>query len=176
MIGNFYSHAPRGARQIHTMRTELLLISTHTPLARRDVIRLICLNCQAFLLTRPSRGATTFRKMTSTTIYFYSHAPRGARQGKMSRAFEHIISTHTPLAGRDYSGQTYVNSVLNFYSHAPRGARLFTVDEPEEGKISTHTPLAGRDSASISVSCSRIISTHTPLAGRDLYFKGFPVF
>ena len=57
-----------------------------------------------------------------------------------------IISTHTPLAGRDK---------IEWFDLA--GA-----------KISTHTPLAGRDPPSIPINGLLIcISTHTPLAGRD---------
>ena len=56
-----------------------------------------------------------------------------------------IISTHTPLAGRD----AHVNERVGF------------------SDISTHTPLAGRDNLlPVCKSCHNI-STHTPLAGRD---------
>ncbi len=80
------------------------------------------------------------------TLYFYSHAPRGARRGtsdfrisyakflltRPSRGATGLIngrkqtlriSTHTPLAGRDglEAGKDALSS--HFYSHAPRGAR-----------------------------------------------------
>ena len=59
-----------------------------------------------------------------------------------------VISTHTPLAGRDpYSGLGHVAVV-----------------------ISTHTPLAGRDVLNARVCRKDAISTHTPLAGRDKMF------
>ncbi len=56
-----------------------------------------------------------------------------------------LISTHTPLAGRDTLVARYV------------GAEI----------ISTHTPLAGRDWKGEAMITYEYISTHTPLAGRD---------
>ena len=100
---DFYSHAPRGARRV---------------LEPGEVERI------GFLLTRPSRGATTFF---------------------MSFTLSAIISTHTPLAGRDELSYNYT--------------RLFP--------ISTHTPLAGRDYYRARSCDINAISTHTPLAGRD---------
>ena len=56
------------------------------------------------------------------------------------------ISTHTPLAGRDYLDSNDYQRFRDFYSHAPRGARLPLLACPERlPVISTHTPLAGRD-------------------------------
>ena len=103
----------------------ILLISPHTPLAGRD----------------PAFGHTV-----GTHENFYSHAPRGARRdrpGKEQNVLKFLltrpsrgatlscdiggntytISTHTPLAGRDY-----INGM-----------------KWEDIAISTHTPLAGRD-------------------------------
>ena len=77
-----------------------------------------------FLLTRPSRGATGINTWKALCV---------------------VISTHTPLAGRDSisdTGRTTTN-------------------------ISTHTPLAGRDTIHRTNVQTKIISTHTPLAGRD---------
>ena len=34
---------------------------------------------------------------------------------------EELISTHTPLAGRDIIQQDDVPIIVDFYSHAPRG-------------------------------------------------------
>ena len=56
------------------------------------------------------------------------------------------ISTHTPLAGRDFSAAE---------------------SEKLHRKISTHTPLAGRDGNMNAFKYAGSISTHTPLAGRD---------
>ena len=57
-----------------------------------------------------------------------------------------IISTHTPLAGRD----DMLTDILGLVS------------------ISTHTPLAGRDIFGDLLPGRYAISTHTPLAGRDM--------
>ena len=57
-----------------------------------------------------------------------------------------LISTHTPLAGRDYA--------------------LDTANQIQV--ISTHTPLAGRDLKLWKRQRQKHISTHTPLAGRDI--------
>ena len=60
--------------------------------------------------------------------------------------YEAIISTHTPLAGRDASETQTIGAKNHFYSHAPRGARhtfIYRIGSIVE--ISTHTPLAGRD-------------------------------
>ena len=56
---------------------------------------------EKFLLTRPSRG------VTDNSIFEFIYA---------------IISTHTPLAGRDNNEHTIVIVGDDFYSHAPRGA------------------------------------------------------
>ena len=55
------------------------------------------------------------------------------------------ISTHTPLARRDYMLYMYCGSVV----------------------ISTHTPLARRDTIEFQKILICFISTHTPLARRD---------
>ena len=57
-------------------------------------------------------------------INFYSHAPRGARHSTLTiDDVLAMISTHTPLAGRDTPGNRDRSTLHNFYSHAPRGAR-----------------------------------------------------
>ena len=102
-----------------------------------------------FLLTRPSRGATQRKYHTTDTT---------------------LISTHTPLAGRDDTWHRAASRIVHFYSHAPRGARLDFpgIDRPLT-EISTHTPLAGRDTIPTLAGWEQMISTHTPLAGRDRY-------
>ena len=148
VLFHFYSHAPRGARHIEywnkrpdftflltrpsrgaTITSRVVYtdsdISTHTPLAGRD---------------------NMIVPEAVTSINFYSHAPRGARLCRIwkilrrhgflltrpsrgaTRHFsatmqQTVISTHTPLAGRDH------NCLYN-------GC---------DCRISTHTPLAGRD-------------------------------
>ena len=55
------------------------------------------------------------------------------------------ISTHTPLAGRNYTIKNVVEII----------------------PISTHTPLAGRNHKKHNYGKGNRISTHTPLAGRN---------
>ena len=146
----------------------------------------------AFLLTRPSRGATR----------------KGYRDFDLD-----LISTHTPLAGRDPPLLTISMALMYFYSHAPRGARpvldmrgremihfyshaprgarlegvglwtiilLFLLTRPSRG--ATFSPrscfssgefLLTRPSRGATIFpheglIQDIISTHTPLAGRDV--------
>ena len=103
------------------------------------------------------------------SLHFYSHAPCGARQicesGYIMRP---LISTHTPLAGRDSPDFDIKETYWDFYSHAPRGARHDdTTVSMLLDCISTHTPLAGRDEKDARGGTRYRISTHTPLAGRD---------
>ena len=77
-------------------------ISTHTPLAGRDITGASSrLSIPQFLLTRPSRGVTN------------------EERSLFSRK---SISTHTPLAGRDIPRLPFTKIKKDFYSHAPRGA------------------------------------------------------
>ena len=144
------THTPLARRDLlyFFIFASLSAVSTHTPLARRD-----CVGPgdgadeRGFLLTRLLRGAT---------VNVHSFIPSLS------------VSTHTPLARRDHRDES-----------APAGR-----------SVSTHTPLARRDciitakketwntflltrllrGATISgraVSAAFIVSTHTPLARRD---------
>ena len=81
------------------------------------------------------------------------------------------ISTHAPLAGRDYIAFLLRLPHTYFNPRAPCGARP---GEPGGGAtpftISTHAPLAGRDDQRAADNEPAHISTHAPLAGRDLFF------
>ena len=125
-VADFYSHAPCGARRSEITALRMQTISTHTPLAGRDrAAAEPGQNQDEFLLTRPLRGATlakTFGIVENEN--FYSHAPCGARQNNHIRLDCPVISTHTPLAGRDKYSDAELDEIIN---------------------ISTHTPLAGRD-------------------------------
>ena len=98
------THTPLAGRDVEARAgIATLPISTHTPLAGRDPQEEpVEITEEIFLLTRPSRGATG----QATLLHWIFQ-----------------ISTHTPLAGRDYN-QKQVD--ISF-------------------QISTHTPLAGRD-------------------------------
>ena len=144
---NFYSHAPRGAR--HTASPSLCRLAyfySHAPRGARLVFCHMC-SPQKYFYSHAPRGARLELILTvSLSNYFYSHAPRGARHPHPLASRPHagflltrpsrgatlswpdpfsyqLISTHTPLAGRD------ICAVL--WDSGPQ--------------ISTHTPLAGRD-------------------------------
>ena len=100
-----------------------------------------------FLLTRPSRDVT---------------------EGITENAKLATISTHTPLAGRDYLVSAFTRNCIRFLLTRP------SRDVTPSGclcwphhSISTHTPLAGRDETGLGECLKLVISTHTPLAGRD---------
>ena len=66
-----------------------------------------------------------------------------------------IISTHTPLAGRNYQAAKHLKMSQHFYSHAPRGAqRDCPLSVFGTAQISTHTPLAGRNQIGQTPYCS----------------------
>ena len=132
--------------------TKRLVISTHTPLARRDIIHVSRI----------------------TMIYISTHTPL-ARRDRIPEKRGRImcISTHTPHAGRDGAAMKPTNELKNFYSHAPCGARLLEECLEDIAKfISTHTPHAGRDWRFCASGLPAYISTHTPHAGRDIKSSG----
>ena len=108
---------------------------------------LYCIFDDLFLLTRPLRDVTTTQFVITEC---------------------RIISTHTPLAGRDRYVFRHVNWVFQFLLTRPlRDVTTCQVRIVQIADISTHTPLAGRDIVpAVSPDLCRI-STHTPLAGRD---------
>ena len=102
-----------------------------------------------------------------------------------------VISTHTPLAGRDFGQFRRHVAGVHFYSHAPCGARPY-IDNVREGLVNFYShapcgarpthhlgnvqqftflltrPLRGATIIPLFSYCYATISTHTPLAGRDL--------
>ena len=100
-------------------------ISTHTSLAGRDAIFSTDAASLPFLLTRPSRDVTYFkRKRTNVRIFLLTRPSRDVTFLLFSSPTYHVISTHTSLAGRD-------DLPVKEFEYA--------------GTISTHTSLAGRD-------------------------------
>ena len=79
------------------------------------------------------------------------------------------ISTHAPLAGRDFSAVADDRGGSPFQPTRPlRGATRFVRGRLRFTDISTHAPLAGRDREQERIHEQQFISTHAPLAGRDL--------
>ena len=146
---------------------------------------------QTFLLTRPSRGATMRDKAASTSdkisthtplagrdiqllyhllrpVHFYSHAPRGARQGSATSMRSHWRFLLTRPSRGATCWTIWARSAGRFLLTRPsRGATIKTNGTTDIYVISTHTPLAGRDDGAKGMLLLPDISTHTPLAGRD---------
>ena len=121
-----------------------------------------------FLLTRPSRGVTTIGRITfSNTGFLLTRPSRGVTIPQNPEKSIDIISTHTPLAGRDLLVVGLCLDII-ISTHTPLAGRdqVQNLDKSTD-EISTHTPLAGRDKANEIFPTDYKISTHTPLAGRD---------
>ena len=98
-------------------------ISTHTPLTGRDNLAKESIQGSTFLLTRPLRDVT--RKLCYAIRRNKFLLTRPLRDvtssiAAMSSA-SGIISTHTPLTGRDVCKNDRIIASDYFYSHAPYG-------------------------------------------------------
>ena len=169
--GHFYSHAPRGARH-DCFLTDVrpTNISTHTPLAGRDGKITYAQYQDWHFYSHAPRGARHGQyQNVLLSDDFYSHAPRGARRLFFWESETSIaISTHTPLAGRDWVFVCAAGSNEDFYSHAPRGARRNAMNSIMAGLIFLLTrPSRGATIDKANTALEEMISTHTPLAGRD---------
>ena len=147
-----------------------MVISTHTPLARRDFQEhLAKLWHEQFLLTCPLRGTTQHVGTWEFTAAISTHAPLTWRDPIYKCALRHpAISTHTPHAGRDThtnpdlmslylflltrpmrgatrASSLQTNPATNFYSHAPCGARRH-LDRLQTGRgyFYSHAPCGAR--------------------------------
>ena len=90
---NFNPRAPCGARlQTMTMTACRLIISTHAPLAGRDVGQTYRIALSTiFQPTRPLRGATWLLVLILCfLLYFNPRAPCGARQQKCTNHYAHF--------------------------------------------------------------------------------------
>ena len=103
-------------------------ISTHTPLAGRDVIIGTDSETNSISTHTPLAGRDPgMFERAQIHEDFYSHAPRGARLN----IAEYYWKTH------------------NFYSHAPRGARLgFLQQRKRKQNFYSHAPRGGATSDS----------------------------
>ena len=191
-IGDFYSHAPCGARRQkgQPWKADRYFYS-HAPCGarRRHVFHavFICL----FLLTRPMRGATLIFSTSFRLLSFLLTRPmRGATNPDWFFRFNSRFLLTRPMRGATGRPSCISQGDGYFYSHAPCGARPahgreasaadgFLLTRPMRGAtqsrlpeaqwdyISTHTPHAGRDTPETGVQLPTPISTHTPHAGRD---------
>ena len=145
-----------------------ICISTHTPLAGRDLrIMQICLKCRKFQLTRPSRGATQTVPFPCGTMKFQLTRPsRGATFAfcKLTKRF--FISTHTPLAGRDCMTAHYTSNQHHFNSHAPRGARLGnSISFKTQTDFNSHAPRGARRMSQKILACGGRFQLTRPSRG-----------
>ena len=126
----------------------IFAISTHTPLAGRDYYGEDRIGLYyAFLLTRPSRDVTDMSGcLSSSRTFLLTRPSRDVTAITQLPVRWTWISTHTPLAGRDFICYSIEQFTIRFLLTRP--SRDVTVmvqnDEPVQ-QISTHTPLAGRD-------------------------------
>ena len=126
------THAPLAGRDVELRihHFAVVVISTHAPLAGRDNLHPAFFDTGQISTHAPLAGRDrSTRSPTTTSAHFNPRAPCGARQ--MSRV---------PLPSRSY-----------FNPRAPCGARLFVQQlKEQQQKISTHAPLAGRDAFPVS--------------------------
>ena len=122
-------------------------ISTHTPLAGRDLLGVDMSNIPQISTHTPLAGRDKY----------YAYTPCA-----------YAISTHTPLAGRDPQQPENHRNIFNFNSHAPCGARPWLyIWGKGHSDFNSHAPCGARLVAVDEGTGSIDISTHTPLAGRD---------
>ena len=168
---NFNPRAPCGARlrELNELRRTVIHFNPRAPCGARRRLPIQVIMDVKFQPTRPLRGATV---------------------AKHTNNLDEKISTHAPLAGRDFAVSTFVLTLLYFNPRAPCGARLvndFDVDSdtlfqptrPLRGatslstsmtKLSTFQPTRPLRGATIRIDLLNLfcrISTHAPLAGRD---------
>ena len=116
----------RGATVLKLLNSDSISISTHTPLAGRDISPVsTSIKFENFYSHAPCGARRIYCSYCPPFLNFYSHAPCGARRAQLRETTDYYtISTHTPLAGRDHYSNLLLHQAEYFYSHAPCGARL----------------------------------------------------
>ena len=122
------THTPlTGRDQMTAILRRKYTISTHTPLTGRDETGTDTAWKPLYFYSHAPYGTWPLtRSLFCFLLDFYSHAPYGTWQ-----LYHHaddwlfLISTHTPLTGRDCSLKTTCSPFCNFYSHAPYGTWRF---------------------------------------------------
>ncbi len=184
----------RGATTSILTATVIFSISTHAPLAGRDLLWIgLETRFLSFQPTRPLRGATPSYSLSLLHCYdfnprapcgarppvtdgageptqnFNPRAPCGARRGRGERKGGHDgISTHAPLAGRDAVLSRRCEDDGIFQPTRPlRGATIVAQAEAEDDTFQPTRPLRGATARNRVIPPIEWISTHAPLAGRD---------
>ena len=120
----------RGATIWDIKRCPKTLISTHTPLTRRDDAKIQIAREQIDFYSHASYEARLEDLVISHLENISTHTPLTRRDGSRAER-EEIggISTHTPLTRRDIMTTAGVDFLKNFYSHASYEARQAIFDE-----------------------------------------------
>ena len=128
--------------------TDVFVISTHTPHARRD----LCEHFNAKLMNISTHTPHARRDVTKTVIHFMTkkistHTPHARRDDRtVYVGFDLSISTHTPHARRDLAkAGTVRTSILFQLTRLMRGVTRTFKEAIYPIVISTHTPHARRD-------------------------------
>ena len=126
-----------------------------------------------FQPTRPLRGATVVRHRLRIIGVISTHAPLAGRDFLLRLFLQKAvaISTHAPLAGRDLMFCHISLSLVNFNPRAPCGARPApTCSMTSWANFNPRAPCGARHCCMRAACWLLRISTHAPLAGRDLCF------
>ena len=102
------------------------IISTHAPLAGRDLTLLFNFFCLNISTHAPLAGRdSVFQSASTANTVISTHAPLAGRDLLIAvNLFLFNISTHAPLAGRDDRLHINFPVLINFNPRAPCGARL----------------------------------------------------
>ena len=160
----------RGATPTRATGLSRTRISTHAPLAGRDLLLSGFPESRFDFNPRAPCGARPVDvNLVKTIAQFQPTRPlRGATGGCQPGKNHSTISTHAPLAGRDEHRVDYLVRQLNFNPRAPCGARP---SGPRSHRIMVEfqptRPLRGATFFFRVSLKAALISTHAPLAGRD---------
>ena len=148
------THAPLAGRDLFiSVRFGIVTISTHAPLAGRDIFKLQLIADDKNFNPRAPCGARPSSLSHGGVVQrFQPTRPlRGATGSSCDMTIQQYISTHAPLAGRDWQRP-----------------------DPQAGNdISTHAPLAGRDRGGNSrKACCPYFNPRAPCGARQYFVKG----
>ncbi len=174
------THTPLAGRDLwHYILWELELISTHTPLAGRDPWAIRSRYFFGNFNSHAPRGArrSKFFKICKT-LHISTHTPLAGRDQRAGFGVVfRVISTHTPLAGRDRTERSTSSGTMKFQLTRPsRGATAVCFADCVQQGISTHTPLAGRDGeANAALDLYEDFNSHAPRGARPAAFSTLAV-
>ena len=124
--GNFYSHTPHGVQLYVTgwKSKRLGFLLTHPSRGATSRKRFLP-SCNEFLLTHPSRGATHLKILFFIFLFISTHTPlTGCNPIFHQMNGWYVISTHTPLTGCNSVIFKSAAWMWHFYSHTPHGVQL----------------------------------------------------